>query len=95
LQVKFTRKKNIIFYNSHFNLLFYFHSSAAQFFGNLPVHGVLTNDPNELKFKWISPRVFYTLFYLIIGSVEVGTMLYRAFLKGFNILVAGKKKEKV
>lgn len=34
---------------------------AAQFFGMLPVEGVLSGDARDLRFRWCSPRVFYTL----------------------------------
>lgn len=54
------------------------------------MHGILAKSFEELKFQWKSPRVVLALFYLTVGSFEVGTMFYRAFTGQFNLLTVGE-----
>lgn len=66
--------------------------SVAQFFGNLPVDGVLDRDFRNISFKWSSPRTIYAVVYLLVGAFEVSLMVWKGFAKGFDITVAGKSE---
>jgi Trehalose receptor len=70
------------------NLLF----SVGQFFGNLPVEGVLDRDASNLSFKWLSLRTIYAVLYMVVGGLEVCLMVWKGFVKGFDILIAGEFK---
>lgn len=77
------RRKFILEYSSFF--------SVGQCFGNLPTMGTLDRDFQNISFKWYSLRTIYAIVYLLIGSFEVGLMIFKGFSKGFNIEVAGEK----
>lgn len=34
----------------------------AQFFGVMPVNGILSKDLSQQEFRWYSPRTFYAMF---------------------------------
>lgn len=50
---------------------------TAQFFGVLPVQGVTNSDVNQLKFKWITIRVFYSIFLTIPTFMLTALAFYR------------------
>lgn len=51
---------------------------TAQFFGVLPVEGVLHDgDVNKLKFKWCTIKVFYSIFLTIPTFLVTALALYR------------------
>lgn len=62
---------------------------VAQFFGILPVTGVLDRDIRNLNFKWSSARVIYCLLFILVGGFEVGLMMFKAFTKKFSIVTVG------
>lgn len=64
--------------------------TVAQFFGNLPVIGVLDRDCRNVRFKWKSFRTVYACAYLLVGTFEVSLMVYKGFTKGFNLVTAGE-----
>lgn len=63
--------------------------SVGQFFGNLPVEGILDRDFRNIRFKWSSLRTIYAITYLLVGAFEVSSMIFKGFSKGFNIVYAG------
>lgn len=63
---------------------------VGQFFGNLPVEGLLDRDFRNIIFKWSSFKTIYALIYLLVGTFEVCLMIFKGFSKGFDILIAGE-----
>lgn len=64
--------------------------SVGQFFGNLPVIGVLDRDVRNISFKWTAVRTIYALCFILVGAFEVSLMIFKGFSKGFDIVVAGE-----
>lgn len=50
---------------------------TAQFFGILPVQGVTATDVNDLKFKWATVRVVYTVFLTVPTFMLTALAFYR------------------
>jgi Trehalose receptor len=63
---------------------------VGQFFGNMPVEGVLDRDSRNIRFKWTSLRTIYSVFFILVGGFEVSLMVWKGFKKGFDILIAGE-----
>lgn len=57
----------------------------GQFFGMLPVDGVLSESENDLKFRWKSPKTIYSMIFLFCGTVESCLATRRLLRLGFNI----------
>ncbi|KAG5679798.1 hypothetical protein PVAND_009336 [Polypedilum vanderplanki] len=57
----------------------------GQFFGMLPVDGILSRKEEDLKFRWRSPRTIYSVFFLFCGSIETAVATRRLVRLGFNI----------
>ncbi|KAG5679770.1 hypothetical protein PVAND_009310 [Polypedilum vanderplanki] len=60
--------------------------TGSQFFGYLPVCGILEKQSYKLSFDWSSYRVVYTLFFLSLASFEVALMCYKALINGLSIV---------
>jgi hypothetical protein len=60
----------------------------SQFFGMLPVQGIMDKSENNLKFEWKSVRTFYALLFLLFGGIDSATGIRRFFRLGFNIKFA-------
>jgi hypothetical protein len=53
---------------------------TAQFFGLFPLSGLLTDDPNEVKFKWISLRTAFSLSFIccaIFATISISIHQYQ------------------
>lgn len=57
----------------------------GQFFGMLPITGIMGKDENSLEFRWTSLRAVYALFFLICGIVDSGLGIRRLYRLGFSI----------
>lgn len=75
-----------------------------QVFGYMPLNGITSKDPYDLKFNWISLKSFYViwnficgLFILIMGGIDSATInrtftqQFCIFKKTFNIKCNTKK----
>lgn len=68
-----------------------FHNSVgpalfiAQFFGAMPVCGVLAKDEESVKFKWLSVNTIYSIIFLICGTIESSLGTRRILRLGFNV----------
>lgn len=58
---------------------------SSQFFGMLPITGIMSKDENGLEFRWTSIRAIYALFFLICGAIDSGSGVRRLLRHGFNI----------
>lgn len=54
-----------------FHQTFSFVIVFGQFFGIMPLHGIMTKDPQEIRFKWKSIRFFYAI-YNVTGALIMG-----------------------
>lgn len=72
--------ENPSFHNSVGPALF-----AAQFFGAMPVCGVLAKDEDSVKFKWLSINTIYSMFFLFCGTIESSLGTWRLLRLGFNV----------
>uniref|UniRef100_A0A1B0D992 Gustatory receptor n=1 Tax=Phlebotomus papatasi TaxID=29031 RepID=A0A1B0D992_PHLPP len=61
---------------------------VAQCLGIMPVIGILTNNRNAVKFKWMSIRTIYSIFILICGIAELLLNLNRIHRVGLNLINA-------
>lgn len=57
----------------------------GQFFGMLPVDGVLSENESELEFRWKSLKTIYSMAFLFCGTVESCLGTRRLLRLGFNI----------
>lgn len=73
-------KSNPSFHQSIGTVLTY-----GQFFGMLPVDGVLAKDESVLKFRWKSLKTIYSMAFLFFGTVESCLGVRRLLRLGFNI----------
>lgn len=68
-----------------------FHQSVGpilvygQFFGLLPVDGVLSKDESQVKFRWKSIKTIYSMFFLLCGTIESCLGSRRLLRLGFNV----------
>lgn len=68
-----------------------FHNSVgpvlvfAQFFGVMPVSGVLAKNEDGVKFKWMSIRTVYSMLFLLFGTIESSLGTRRFLRLGFNV----------
>lgn len=68
-----------------------FHQSVGpalaygQFFGLLPVDGVLEKDENRVEFRWRSIKTIYSMIFLFCGTVESCLGTRRLLRLGFKI----------
>lgn len=68
-----------------------FHNSVGpalmfgQFFGAIPVCGVLAKDEESVKFKWLSVRTIYSMLFLLCGTIESSLGTRRFLRLGFNV----------
>uniref|UniRef100_A0A240SYM8 Gustatory receptor n=1 Tax=Phlebotomus papatasi TaxID=29031 RepID=A0A240SYM8_PHLPP len=61
---------------------------VAQCLGIMPVIGILTNDRNAVKFKWMAVRTIYSLLVLTGGISELMLTIYRIHNFGLNLINA-------
>jgi len=59
--------------------------AVGQFFGMLPVDGVLSKDVDYLEFRWKSPKTIYSMIFLLFGTIESCLGTRRLLRLGFNI----------
>lgn len=83
LQIKDDDKENPSFHQSVGPALAY-----GQFFGILPVDGVLAKDETQLAFRWRSIKTVYSMIFLFCGTVESCLGTRRLLRLGFNIQFA-------
>lgn len=55
--------------------------SVGQFFGNLPVNGILDRDFENIRFEWCSLRTIYAITYLLVGAFEVSLCVLKDLQK--------------
>ncbi|XP_001985089.2 gustatory receptor for sugar taste 64b [Drosophila grimshawi] len=56
----------------------------SQIYGLLPVSNICSHDVKDIKYRWFSPRVFYSATILILNLCEFGIVLYYVISVGVN-----------
>lgn len=57
----------------------------GQFFGMLPVDGVLAKDETQLEFRWKSLKTIYSVIFLLLGTIESCLGTRRLLRLGFKL----------
>lgn len=57
----------------------------GQFFGMLPVDGVLSDDEDQVEFRWKSAKTIYSVVFLLLGSIESCLGTRRLLRLGFKV----------
>lgn len=57
----------------------------GQFFGMIPVDGILADDESQLEFRWKSLKTIYSMTFLLCGTVESCLGTRRLLRLGFNM----------
>lgn len=71
-----------------------FHQSVGpvlaygQFYGMLPVDGILANDESQVEFRWTSVKTIYSIIFLLLGTIESCLGTRRLLRLGFNVQFA-------
>lgn len=73
-------RENLSFHRSIGPVLVY-----GQFFGMLPVDGVLAKDETSLEFRWKSAKTIYSMMFLFFTSIESCLGIRRLLRLGFNL----------
>jgi hypothetical protein len=55
---------------------------ATQFFGLFPLSGLLTDDPNNVKFKWLSLRTAFSLSFICSAIFAAFSILIYQYQQG-------------
>lgn len=80
LSVNKSKTTNPSFHQSIGPLLAY-----GQFFGMLPVDGVLAKDESQVEFRWKSVKTIYSMVFLLLGTIESCLGSRRLLRLGFKI----------
>lgn len=59
--------------------------AIAQFFGLMPVIGVLSQNPKDLYFCWYSLRALMSLLIISGSTFTMCTAFYRTFINNFTL----------
>ena len=60
----------------------------GQFYGMLPVDGILADDESQVEFRWKSVKTLYAMVFLLLGTIESCLGTRRLLRLGFNIQFA-------
>ena len=61
----------------------------GQIFGLMPIQGILGKDIDSLKFRWISLRTIYSIFFLTSGTIEATMVVVRLVRMGLCLNYVG------
>lgn len=62
----------------------------AQFFGTMPVCGILSKDTRNVRFNWISVRFIVSLIFTLFATIEVATVMLMAMEDDITLGTAGQ-----
>lgn len=78
------QRVNDTFFNAMRPIMF-----GAQFFGIMPLRGILSENVNKIRFEWCCPQVFHTIIVIFAGIMNICLYLRLSVAGGLDMNVGG------